>query len=126
MRGDWMSVRWGRGQTAPATEAAGAAQAGRGGGRGRGGATGAAAPQGLAAATATDPNLKVFVACGYFDLGGGCFASEYSAAHVSPDLARRVTAHVYGGGHATYTDDAARRQLLSDVTKFFQSGVVTK
>ena len=79
MRGDWMSVRWGRGQTPPATEAAGAAQAGRGGGRGRGGATGAAAPQGLAAATATDPNLKVFVACGYFDLGGGCFASEYSA-----------------------------------------------
>lgn len=120
MRGDWMSVRWGRGQ--PAAEPAGAAQSGRGGGRGRGNA-GGQAPQGLAAATTTDPSLEVFVACGYFDLGGACYASEYSAAHVSADLARRVSAHVYPGGHATYTDDAARRQLLADVTTFFHSAV---
>jgi hypothetical protein len=117
-RGDWMSTRWARGQTPAAAEPT--VQGARGGGRGRGAAS--TAPQGLAAATATDPALRVLVACGSFDLGGGCFVSEYSAAHVSPDLSRRVTARVYGGGHATYTDDAARRQLLADVTKFIQSG----
>ena len=115
-RGDWMSVRWGRGE-APAAEPV---TQGRASGRGRGGAPMA---QGLAAATATDPSLRVFVACGYFDLGGGCYVSEHSAQHVSADLARRVTARVYGGGHATYTDDAARRQLFADVTKFIQSAV---
>jgi hypothetical protein len=118
-RGDWMSVRWGRGQAPASAEPV--AQGARGGGRGRGAAS--TSPQGLAAATTTDPALKVLVACGYFDLGGGCFVSEYSAAHVSPDLARRVTARVYGGGHAAYTDDAVRKQLAADVTKFIQSAV---
>jgi carboxypeptidase C (cathepsin A) len=118
-RGDWMSVRWGRGQTPASAEPT--AQGARGGGRGRGGPQTA---QGLAAATTADPSLQVFVACGYFDLGGNCFVSEYTAAHVLPDLARRVTARVYGGGHATYTDDTARRQLVADVTKFIQSAAV--
>jgi carboxypeptidase C (cathepsin A) len=115
-RGDWMSVRWGRWQT-PAAEPAGQGRAGRGGAV-------APTPEGLAAATATDPSLRVFVACGYFDLGGGCFVSEYSAQHVSADLAPRVTVRVYGGGHAAYTDDVARRQLFADVTKFIQSALV--
>jgi hypothetical protein len=114
-RGDWMSVRWGRWQT-PAAEPAGQGRAGRGGGV-------APTAEGLAAATATDQSLRVFVACGYFDLGGGCFVSEYSAQHVSADLAPRVTVRVYGGGHAAYTDDVARRQLFADVTKFIQSAL---
>jgi carboxypeptidase C (cathepsin A) len=105
-RGDWMSVRWNRTPVAPA------------GGRGNT----PAPPTGLAAALANDADLRVFVACGYFDLLGGCYASDYAARHLPPALAPRVTSRVYAGGHATYEDDEARRQLHADVVKFFQAG----
>jgi len=105
-RGDWMSVRWNRGAAPPATA-------------GRGNAP--AQPAGLAAALAADPDLRVFVACGYYDMLGGCYASDYAARHVAATLLPRVTSRVYGGGHATYTDDDARRQLYADVVKFIQA-----
>lgn len=107
-RGDWMSVRWNRG-AAPA------------GGRGN---APAAAPtsSGLASALAADPGLRVFVACGYYDLLGGCYASDYAARHVAPALGPRISSHIYAGGHATYTDDPARRQLQADVATFIRTG----
>ena len=37
--------------------------------------------------------------------------------------APEVTVHTYAGGHATYTDDTARRQFQADVAKFVQSAV---
>jgi carboxypeptidase C (cathepsin A) len=107
-RGDWMSVRWNR----PPAAAAG----------GRAATPPAQQPSGLAAALANDPDLRVFVACGYFDLLGGCYASDYAARHLPPAIAPRVTSRVYAGGHATYTDDAARKQLYTDVTAFMQPG----
>jgi carboxypeptidase C (cathepsin A) len=127
-RGDWMSTRWGRGAAPPAGPSgrggsAGGGARGGGGDGGRGGPTAPTAqPQGLGAALETDPRLRVFVACGYFDLNAGCFASEYAARHLPPSLANRVMARVYGGGHATYTDDNARRQLQADFAKFVQQG----
>ena len=99
-RGDWMSVRWNR---APGTPRGADAR-----------------PGGLTAALAADPGLRVFVACGCFDLLGGCYASDYAARHLQPALASRVTSRVYPGGHATYTDDAARRQLRDDVIRFIE------
>jgi carboxypeptidase C (cathepsin A) len=94
-RGDWMSVRWNRS---------------------------IASPPGLSAALAADPDLRVFHACGYFDLLGGCYASDYAARHVAPALALRITSRVYAGGHATYEDDEPRRQLQADVAKFIEGG----
>ena len=47
----------------------------------------AVAPSALAA----DPDLRVFHACGYFDLLGGCYASDYAARHVAPALPPRIT-----------------------------------
>ena len=105
-RGDWMSVRWNR-ASPPAA-----------GGRGNA----ARPPTGLAAAMASDPDLRVFVACGYFDMAVPCFASDHAARHVSATLAPRVTSRIYAGGHATYTDDAARRQLHADVMRFIHAG----
>jgi carboxypeptidase C (cathepsin A) len=94
-RGDWMSVRWNfRGPTS----------------------------KGLVDALANDPDLRVFHACGYYDMPGGCYASDYAARHVATALQPRVTSRVYAGGHATYTDDGARRQLQADVVRFIQSG----
>ena len=94
-RGDWMSVRWNRNITSP---------------------------PGLSAALTADPELRVFHACGYFDLLGGCYASDYAARHLTPALAPRVTSRVYAGGHATYEDDEPRRQLQADVAAFIQGG----
>ena len=106
-RGDWMSVRWNRATPAAA---------------GRGGSATPAPPAGLAAALAADPDLRVFHACGYFDMAIACHASDYAARRVAPALATRVSSRVYAGGHATYTDDAARRQLREDVVRFIQGG----
>ena len=106
-RGDWMSVRWNRNPPAAA---------------GRGGGATPAPPAGLAAALAADPDLRVFHACGYFDMAIACHASDYAARRVAPALAPRVSSRVYAGGHATYTDDAARRLLRDDVVRFIQGG----
>ena len=92
-RGDWMSVRWNfKGPTST----------------------------GLAGALTNDPGMRVFHACGYYDLLGGCYASDYAARHLPPALQPRVMSRVYPGGHATYTDDRARKQLLADVTQFYR------
>jgi carboxypeptidase C (cathepsin A) len=99
-RGDWMSVRWDR-EAQPD-------------------------PQALHKAMAMNPRLDVFIACGHFDLVCAYSANEYAAAHLPADIAGRVTAHSYGGGHAIYTDDAARLQLKHDVAVFIAERVSTQ
>jgi hypothetical protein len=61
----------------------------------------------------------VLVASGYYDLVSSYFAVERAAAKLPPEIARRVTVKSYGGGHAIYTDDLARRQLGADVARFY-------
>ena len=86
-RGDWMSVRWNRSVTSP---------------------------PGLSAALAADPDLRVFHACGYFDLLGralcqrlrcaACRACTRAAHHVARvrrrprDLRRRWASSSAAGG----------------------------
>ena len=72
---------------------------------------------------AANPNLKVLVASGYYDLVTSYFGVEFAVNHLPAELKRRVTVHTYAGGHATYTDDTARRQFQADVAKFVQSAV---
>ena len=121
-RGDWMSVRW-RNWKGPAAAAA-LDDAGRDSEvDDRSAGRSAEVPaDGFAAAMASDADLRVFVASGYFDLVGECYATDYAARHLPSAIATRVTSHVYAGGHATYTDDEARRQLHADVVQFFQAG----
>lgn len=93
-RGDWMSVKWNWHSDTTAK------------------------PGGLEAALARDPGLRVFFACGYFDLLGWCYAQDNAARHLPAAIASRVTSHVYAGAHAIYTDDAARRTLRADALRF--------
>ncbi|MGH7472165.1 MAG: hypothetical protein ACRENP_29800 [Longimicrobiales bacterium] len=65
----------------------------------------------------------MFIACGIFDLVCPYYANEHVAAHLPADLAGRVMAKSYGGGHAIYTDDAARLQLKRDVMAFITDRV---
>ena len=123
LRGDWMSVRWHSWKGLHAAEAAKkladreSEEVG-----GSAGESAEAPVDGLAAAIASDPDLRVFVANGYFDLVVDCFATDYAARHLPSALATRVTSHIYSGGHATYTDDNARRQLFADVVDFYRAG----
>ena len=74
----------------------------------------------LRRALQADPRLRVFIACGYYDLMCDFVANEFAATHVGETLAPRIAAHSYAGGHAVYTDDAARRRLQRDVTAFIE------
>ena len=92
-RGDWMSVRWDWkadsvfAKVQPPLEHAMAANAG----------------------------LRLLVACGTFDLICDYYANEWKIAHLPDALRRRIVVKSYPGGHALYTDDAARLALKRDV-----------
>jgi carboxypeptidase C (cathepsin A) len=62
-----------------------------------------------------NPSLRVLVACGSYDLICDYAANEWKAAHLPAELRNRVSAKAYPGGHALYTDDAARLALKRDV-----------
>jgi carboxypeptidase C (cathepsin A) len=96
-RGDWMSVRWGRGGAQPN------------------------ASESLRSAMRTNPDLEVLVAGGYYDLVVNYYEIEYATKNLSAEFRNRVTARSYPGGHATYTDDTARRLFRADVASFVQS-----
>lgn len=120
-RGDWMSVRWGswKGLVAAAKKKA-ERESQREGSSPE--PVEEILPEGLDAAMASDPDLRVFVANGVFDLVVNSYATDYAAQHLPPAIAPRVTSRIYPGGHATYTDDDARRQLHADVFQFFRGG----
>ncbi|MGH9884879.1 MAG: hypothetical protein ACREBE_05095 [bacterium] len=101
-RGDWMSVRWNRG--GPQTPAPAAPNTG----------------DALRSAMRTNPDLRVLVASGYYDLVSSYYEIEYAAKRLPADLAPRVTWRSYAGGHAAYTDDAVRKQFRNDVAAFMR------
>ena len=98
-RGDWMSVKW---DWRPDTTMP---------------------PQPLEHAMQTDSALRVFVACGIYDLVCDYYGNEWAATHLDEPLRRRVTVRSYEGGHAVYTDAPTRVQLAGDVTDFIRESL---
>jgi len=74
----------------------------------------------LRAAMSQNPNLKVMVANGYYDLATPFFATEYTFNHLGfePDYAQRVTFHYYHAGHMMYVRKEDREQLKKDIAAF--------
>jgi carboxypeptidase C (cathepsin A) len=99
-RGDWMSQRfdWG---------------------------TGLDTSQALRRAMTNDPELKLFLASGYFDLATPYFASDYAASHLglAPHLRKNIVFARYPAGHAVYLDDKVRPQLRNDAEAFIQDAL---
>ena len=110
-RGDWMSVRWNWKADSLVTPLV--AAAGRS----------ANPPLSLEHAMMANPSLRVLVACGSFDLICDYYSNEWKIAHLSNDLRRRVAAKAYPGGHALYTDDAARLALKRDVEQLVRDAL---
>ena len=97
--------RWQRGQP----------KDGDGGGDGGGGFTSTA--DDLARALRRNPNLKVLVASGRYDLGTPYSASDWSLAQLDapPAVLARITHRYYDAGHMMYTRRADLAQLQVDL-----------
>jgi carboxypeptidase C (cathepsin A) len=118
-RGDWMSVLWNRSPESVA------ANPGRPGATSPTSTTAALPDQPLRRAMLANGQLRVFSACGYYDLVCSYAANSYLANHLDPEIPHNVMARGYGGGHAIYTDQAAQMEIKRDVIKFIQDALST-
>lgn len=82
----------------------------------------------LRAAMSQNPDLKVLVANGYYDLATPFAATKYTFARmqIDPMLRNNVTMTYYAGGHMMYIDRAAHRKLREDVVKFIRAAVPSR
>ena len=74
----------------------------------------------LRSAMSQNPALKVFVACGYYDLATPFFAAEYTFHHIGfdPEYGQRINLHYYEAGHMMYIRRPDREQLKKDIAAF--------
>jgi carboxypeptidase C (cathepsin A) len=74
----------------------------------------------LREAMTTNKDLRVFVACGYYDLATPYFASQYTFSHLGAhkDLKERVTMTYYEAGHMMYIHKPSLVKLREDIGKF--------
>ncbi|EMB18418.1 peptidase S10 serine carboxypeptidase [Rhodopirellula europaea 6C] len=79
----------------------------------------------LRGAMAANPSLKLFVACGYFDLATPHFAMEYTIDHMglSPERSKNLTIKHYEGGHMMYIHEPSLKQLRKDLVEFYDDAV---
>jgi carboxypeptidase C (cathepsin A) len=76
-------------------------------------------------ALAKNPYLKIFVACGYYDMATPFSAAEYTIHHISlePSILRNITTGYYEAGHMMYIDDKSHARLRADISKFIQDSL---
>jgi carboxypeptidase C (cathepsin A) len=77
----------------------------------------------LRSAMTQNPDLRVFVGNGYYDLATPFHATEYTFDHLGldPSLAQHVTLTYYEAGHMMYVHMPSLAQLKKDVAVFIQS-----
>ena len=82
----------------------------------------------LRAAMSQNPDLKVFIANGYYDLATPFAATNYTFARMQldPSLKGNVTTEYYAGGHMMYIDRAAHRKLRDDVLRFIRAATPSR
>lgn len=67
----------------------------------------------------SNPSMKIFVGCGYFDLATPFATAEYFMDHLDiPNLT--VQMEYYDGGHMYYTNPQARAKFKQDLTRFYK------
>lgn len=81
----------------------------------------------LRTAMRDNPYLKVFAACGYYDLATPSFAMEYTRDHLNlpPEVRDNFTMEFYEGGHMMYVHEPSLKKLRADLSKFYQSALQT-
>ena len=81
----------------------------------------------LRSTMAKNPFLKVFVACGYYDMATPLAGSEFNFSHLAYDrpITDRVSFGYYESGHMVYLRPSAHKALTRDVAGFVQSAART-
>ena len=76
----------------------------------------------LAYAMKANPNLKVQLNSGYFDLATIYFAAEFELMHlpVPPEVAKNIEFRRYQSGHMVYLHEASRHALHDNVADFIR------
>jgi carboxypeptidase C (cathepsin A) len=75
----------------------------------------------LRSAMTENPYLRVFAACGYFDLATPAYAMKYTRDHLNlaDDLRSHFTMSYYEGGHMMYAHEPSLKKLRGDLVKFY-------
>lgn len=77
----------------------------------------------LAMAMKTNPNLKVFLNGGYYDLATPFYAAKYEMDHlpIPASLQKNISYAWYPSGHMVYAHEASLKELHDKVAKFIES-----
>ncbi|WP_158754978.1 peptidase S10 [Dyella sp. S184] len=76
----------------------------------------------LATAMKTNPNLKVYLNGGYYDLATPFFAADYEMHHlpIPASLEGNISYSWYPSGHMVYAHEASLKQLHDNVARFIE------
>jgi carboxypeptidase C (cathepsin A) len=79
----------------------------------------------LAAAMKVNPNLKVMLASGVYDLATLYFAAEFELNHLGlpPELRKNIEIHRFKAGHMVYVNPDLLHELHDQMAKFITSNV---
>jgi len=79
----------------------------------------------LRSAFSKNPDMKVFVASGHFDLATPYFATQYTLAHMGLDPSQRlrISTGEYEAGHMMYISVSELAKLKKDVAAFIQGAL---
>jgi carboxypeptidase C (cathepsin A) len=77
----------------------------------------------LREAMTENPYLKVFAACGYYDLATPPVAMKHTRNHLNlaPELRKNFSMDFYEGGHMMYAHEPSLAKLRKDLLKFYES-----
>lgn len=77
----------------------------------------------LTTAMKRDPNLKVLILNGYFDLATVFYGVEYSINHMDldPELKKNIIMEYYEAGHMMYTHEPSLEKFKEDVDRFLDA-----
>ena len=67
-----------------------------------------------------NPNMRIFTACGYYDLVTPFATVEHSFNRLHLPLESNITFGYYEGGHMFYTNPAALKKFKLDLTEFYK------
>ncbi|HZT00873.1 MAG TPA: hypothetical protein VFA39_01245 [Steroidobacteraceae bacterium] len=77
----------------------------------------------LREAMIANPQLKLFVSCGYYDLATPYFASTYTYDHLNiGELKKNITIKYYASGHVSYLRPETHARMYEDLEAFYRKG----
>lgn len=75
----------------------------------------------LAEAMSVNPQMRVWLICGYYDMATPYLAGLYTLRqmHLPSSLREKFQVRLYQGGHMLYTHEQARKKLRNDAADFY-------